>query len=118
MARPALLGMLDQVLGIWEELGRVDEPVVYVSILYRLSSFSLVLRRRPLIRHRPVAASLAGGVKPCEVMSMIASTPTKLPVACRRMWRVKQAVRSGSAIGNGGAAVRARQCEPQWGATV
>ena len=37
MARPALLGMLEQVLGIWEELGRVDEPpkavVVSVSIL-------------------------------------------------------------------------------------
>ena len=117
MARPALLGMLEQVLGIWEEFGRVDEPpkavVVSVSILYRLSTFSLVLRRRPLIRHRPVAASLEGGVKPCEAMSMIASTPTKLPVACRRMWRVKQAVRSGSAIGNGGAAVQVWQCELQ-----
>ena len=37
MARPALLGMLEQILSIWEELGRVDEPpkavVVSVSIL-------------------------------------------------------------------------------------
>ena len=37
---------------------------------------------------------------------------------CGRTWRVKQAVRSGSAIGTGGAAVRDWQWERQWGGPV
>ena len=38
--------------------------------------------------------------------------------ACDSMWRVKQAVRGGSAVSGGGVAVRARQWEPHWGAAV